>query len=543
MKDKEYITADDLSSETTLLSQVNLNRSTTVALLSGNISTISNKRLSTASLVIIDEKYIDELKALWEKGVLDSNVPILILSHHGNPLPFTVSTYEHRLVDFLSLPTTLGHFHHRIFFLNRLRQLSVENHNHATTMTRQLAALYSRDGLTGLFNRRHLTNQLREIFVAAQKEGTQLSILLLNIDYFNNINKSLGFHFGDNLLNNMAARLTENTREVDSCYRFSGEDFIVLMPGADLATSNQVAEQLSKSCAEKPFAYGNQKKFITVSIGLASLKDHRPADDEEFICMAETALFMAKAEGRNRIKVYAPPVENGYGSPKKTMSYLNENLSRILEKTRRSAIASLQLLAKTVAGPVHQDHIDKVSRFIDLLGEQLGLPEHHIQTFHNSATLYNSFRFLLHNDILSKPGQLSASEYKLMSDLPFKLAEVTDMFDYFSHEKGVLQNHCERYDGSGYPNGLKGDEIPLGARIFNIVNSLAAMSAERPYRRNFTPREILEELCREAGKQFDPRLVLHILQMIEKNRVLEINTEYISRLKTELLNTFPELTS
>ena len=225
------------------------------------------------------------------------------------------------------------------------------------------------------------------------------------------------------------------------------------------------------------------------------------------------------------------------------MAFLKETLQRIMEKTRSSAIASVQLLAKNVAGPEHQTHAATVAGYITLLGQQMGLPPQHIEIFHNAIALCNSFRSLLHSDLISKPVQLSFKERQIINDLPFKLTELTDMFDYFAKEREVLLCQCERYDGSGYPNGLKGDEIPLGARMFSIIDALAAMNAERPYRRKLTPKEIVNELRKEAGKQFDPFLVAEVLTVIEKNHLLDLDDAFLEHARQDLLNTFQELTS
>jgi HD-GYP domain-containing protein (c-di-GMP phosphodiesterase class II) len=224
------------------------------------------------------------------------------------------------------------------------------------------------------------------------------------------------------------------------------------------------------------------------------------------------------------------------------MAFLKETLQRIMEKTRSSAIASVQLLAKNVAGPEHQTHAATVASYITLLGRQMGLPSQHIEVFHNAITLCNSFRSLLHSDMISKPVQLSFKERQIINDLPFKLTELTDMFDYFAKEREVLLCQGERYDGSGYPDGLKGDEIPLGARIFSIIDAVAAMNAERPYRRKLTPEEIVGELRKEAGKQFDPFLVAEVLTVIRKNHLLDLDDSFLELARQDLLISFPELT-
>ncbi|EKD35762.1 MAG: metal dependent phosphohydrolase, partial [uncultured bacterium] len=106
------------------------------------------------------------------------------------------------------------------------------------------------------------------------------------------------------------------------------------------------------------------------------------------------------------------------------------------------------------------------------------------------------------------------------------------------NERNVLLCHGEKYDGSGYPQGLKGDEIPLGARIFSIVDAVAAMNADRPYRRRLTSEEIVRELTNEAGKQFDPFLVAQLLTVIEKNRLFDLDPAVLQRAREEVFATF-----
>ena len=490
------------------------------------------------AVLIITGNGPDQLPALLENPALPKSTPILQLltdeskafadPHHG----------ANRLIDCLVIPVSREIFRQRVLFLGKVQKISAEHHANFATLDKQLNALSTRDPLTGLFNRRHLTSSLAAMIATAENNDTDLAILLFNIDFFNKVNKAKGLHFGDFILNELAARLTVASRDVDSCYRFSGEDFVVVMPGTDLNEAGRIAKKISRACSEQPYIYGKKKQQITISGGIASLREHVPKNHDDFITMAETALFMAKAYGRNRMLIYSPQAAKEEFSPKKSLSFLKETLGHIMEKTRISVIDSLRLLAHNVAGPEHLAHISAVSHYVTLLGKQLGLPEQHIQTFQNAITLYNSFRSLLHNDLLVKPGKLSHEERKTIGDLPFKLTELTNIFDYFANERNVLLCHGEKYDGSGYPQGLKGDEIPLGARIFSIVDAVAAMNADRPYRRRLSPEEIIQEMTREAGKQFDPFLVAQLLTVIEKNRLFDLDPAVVQRARQEVFATF-----
>jgi diguanylate cyclase (GGDEF)-like protein len=536
MADNDFVTAEELAAEPSRRALTGGVEPQPLWLLGGTRS--SPAELGRAEVVVTDSH--DRLLALLRDGGLPEQASLLLLGPSPHPPPLPSGSELRHAIDYLALPASRSMFRHRLALLSQMQRVNAENHRHSSTMNIQLDALFNRDGLTGLFNRRQLTSRLAEIFQEAGETGSDLAIVLVNIDYFNSINKSLGLAFGDLILNEMAARLTKTLRPKDSCYRFSGEEFVLVLPDTDLDTAAAAAARISLACSDKPFSDGSNSKHITVSIGITSRCAHQPAGHEQFLAMAETALFTAKTDGRNRIRSYQPQPADGNGR-ENSLVFLQETLHRIFEKTRHSVISSLELLAKNIAGPEHQAHIATVSEYLKLLGEHLGLPENHLQTFRNSITLYHSFRLLLHNDLISKAEELTAAEKQSIAQLPFKISEITDMFSYFSEENRLLQSHTERFDGTGYPLGLRGEEIPLGARIFNIVNSLAAMTGSRPYRRPLTAAEIITELTQQAGRQFDPALVLHLLKVLEKKNLLGVDPAVLAENRRDLRKAFPEL--
>lgn len=497
--------------------------------------------LTEVSLIVTTEDN-PGLMDLLSNDVVPDYLPILIIGRETTSFDELLRLRHNQAIDYIRQPLTPGYFFFKLRMLEHLHNLGEEHHRNLQTHSYFLDRLASRDGLTGLYNRRHLSKILDDELAKARETGRDMSLLILDIDYFRELNKNHGHSFGDFVLNEMSARLTRTTREEDTCFRFSGEDFVVLMPGADVQQAQETAEKLRIACASKTFDNGTIKKHITVSIGIASSNRHHPDTPDEFLTMAETAMFMAKAEGRNRVCLFTPLEANRF-SAEKNLASLKVTISRILDKTRNSAIASLQLLAKDMAGTEHQNHIQNVSYYVSLLGDKLGLPATLIRTFQNAIVLNTSIRFLLHNDLISKQDRFSSDERKKMNEFPYKLAEITDVFDYFANERSILLYHGEHYDGSGFPEGLKGDEIPLGARIFTIVDALAAMSCDRPFRSKLEPRAILEELYKEAGGQFDPFLVLKTIDIILENNLFDIDVDFIESIRADLISRNPELGS
>ena len=182
---------------------------------------------------------------------------------------------------------------------------TIMNSNQALhTQQRYMDILSERDGLTGLYNRRHLSTVLRQEFKRAKRYETDLSLLLLDIDHFKDTNLIQGHLFGDFVLNEIAARLTANTRESDFCFRFGGGNFVVLLPQAQINHALKAAEKLNHCCSTKDFDSGKNNQTITISIGVASLRDSRPQSPEQLVNMADRAMYQAKDRGRNRIQRY-----------------------------------------------------------------------------------------------------------------------------------------------------------------------------------------------------------------------------------------------
>lgn len=453
-------------------------------------------------------------------------------------------------IDYISADSTPAIFLHKIRFLltqkgqiDSIASLSEKLFEAQQSMQENLDLLdiiACRDGLTGLYNRRHFSKIYTQMFKEANKEEEDLSLLLIDIDNFSQINKNAGHNYGDFILNEISARITTIFRKKDMTFRFGGEDFSVLLPNTNLVTALSLAEKFRNSCESKLFTDGHLSNEVTVSIGCTSLKSCHPRNQDEMVTMTEMALYSAKAEGRNRIVDYPSTLNVKTKNTQRNFVSLKNNLSRILHKTKTSTISSLQLLAQDIAGDENRQHIETVNTYVQLLSKSLNLPDSIITTFGNAISLHSSIRCLLHNEIISKEDALDSNERDIIQEFPYRLMELTELFDYFANERSVLLSYGERYDGSGYPDGLKNNEIPLGSRIFNIVDSLAAMNADRPFRKKLSPEEIIIELKNGAGNQFDPFLVCKTLDIIQQNGLLDIDQDLLNDTKEDLIKLFPD---
>ncbi len=385
---------------------------------------------------------------------------------------------------------------------------------------RLLSDLSIRDGLTGLYNHRYMDDVLEQEFGRAARYQTDLSCLQMDLDYFKEVNDTFGHAFGDIVLREFSLRVKQNIRSADLAFRYGGEEFTVLLPNTGIEGVRQAAEKLRAYCEANPYTDGTTSTTVTVSIGLASVQEHDPQRAGDLIAYADKALYRAKAEGRNRVAAYLekPPdqvsQEEWVGND---VRYFKEQLSAILGKTKTASIASLQLLAKNKGGDVFEKHNRRVRHYIGLMGHKLFLPPSIIETFNRAASMHDSLKSLLLESLINSRKELTGEERTRIEDDTYVLAELTELFDFFSDERSILLCHHENFDGSGYPEGLEGDQIPIGARIFALVDAFVAMTSDRSYREKLTLERASIELEEYAGKQFDPKLVSIFLNIIAEN--------------------------
>ncbi len=389
------------------------------------------------------------------------------------------------------------------------------------------------DDLTGLYNRHYMVEILEKEYARALRHQTDLSCLLLDIDYFKVINDTFGHVFGDSVLREFSACLKRVARKYDFIFRYGGEEFMILLPNTGIDGALSVAEKIRSTCESKVYKDGINVTIATVSIGVTSVKNHQPSESNELIAFADKALYRSKSEGRNKVSVYINDSSMQSSEDKisenKDCRYLRENISSILEKTKKASVQSLCLLVRNLGATKYLKHNHQVVRYIELIGERFNLPPSVIESFKNVALLHDNFKILLKKTLKSKSKRLNTSEKREIESHPDMMAELTELFDFFVNERSILQHHHENYDGSGYPVGLKGNEIPLGARIFAIVDAMVAMSSERSFRKNLLPEDVIREFADNAGIQFDPKLVLVFFDILKKQGLLSVSEAVLTK--------------
>jgi diguanylate cyclase (GGDEF)-like protein/putative nucleotidyltransferase with HDIG domain len=345
------------------------------------------------------------------------------------------------------------------------------------------------DPLTGLGNHRHFHDRLaRELQVAAE-EDKPLTLCFLDIDDFKRINDSHGHPAGDRVLSQVAARL----RQDGEAFRLGGDEFALIFAGRDESEAVESAGAIVNRMAALELDHVDG---ITISAGIATFPYHA-SELDELIRLADSALYWAKEHGKNRVHVSRADVIE-----------LAE-LKRLASGSDRAArFRAASSLARAVdARDVYTgSHSSRVAELAAQIAERLGLPPEEIELTRLAGSLHDLGKLAIPEEILRKPGPLTDAERLVLERHPQIGYRMLESLGVDPVASWVLHHH-ERWDGTGYPDGLPGEEIPLGARIIFVADAYDAMTSDRVYRSRLTEEDALLELERCADSQFDPAVV------------------------------------
>ena len=350
------------------------------------------------------------------------------------------------------------------------------------------------DELTGLFNHRFFHQRLDEEIARCSRFGHIFSLIFLDLDLFKTYNDVHGHLAGDDILVQVAQHIKSSIRSVDIGARYGGDEFAVLLPQTSLDDAYKVAERIRRRIEIQTESKGLP---LTCSCGIASW----PTDGvmrEEIIRAADAALYYTKQVGRNRISLASEVAL----SQVLKMEVKTENTTAVL--------STIYALAATVDAKDHYTygHSKKVAKYAADIAYALGYSEDRMAIIRAAALLHDIGKIGISDRLLVKTGPLSDEDWEPIMAHPNLGVAILKHVEGLKECLAAVQYHHEHYDGTGYPAGLKEDNIPLDARILAVADAYDAMTSLRPYRPGkLTHEQALAELRRCAGTQFDPKIV------------------------------------
>ena len=368
------------------------------------------------------------------------------------------------------------------------------------------------DDLTGLRNQRALWRELSRR--AATCAESPMAVLMLDLDHLDELNERHGYDIGDAVLRRAAAVLRDVAPSPRLAFRYGGEEFVLLVPG-DGDVARAVAEQARAAIASQ----NGEIPAVTVSCGVAPLNS--PVEPWVALDRADAALRGAKRAGRDRVVVAG-------ASPHTADAYLIGAVER--EAPRRAALA----LAVASSVPVRHGETaagtEDVLTLCEAIGRRLGLEGVALDRLLAGSQLHDVGKVAVPPEIFNKPGLLTADERAIVGEHTVIGEGILRSVPEMAEVATIVRHSHEHWDGSGYPDGLSGEQIPLASRIILCADAFHAIRSDRPYRAGRAAAEALQELRACAGTQFDPAVVGALVEVAESVRRQEADPAVVTAL-------------
>ncbi|MBU2600560.1 MAG: diguanylate cyclase [Actinobacteria bacterium] len=361
------------------------------------------------------------------------------------------------------------------------------------------------DPLTRVAGHRTFQDRLSHECDRAFRFGDSFALLLLDLDQFHGINNRHRHSTGDHVLREVAGRLSSAVRDIDLCARFGGDQFAVILPHTLHKGGIDAAERLRRMVASVTFsAPEGSMARVTATVGVA----YYPTDGDtpaRLVSEAKLAVAFAKSLGGNQIQLV-----QGLPEPTAKMG----NVFHLSASSRAAVVRSL-----AAAVDVRDRYTHSHSRFVSDLAaataRRVGLPEVEVERVQVGALLHDVGKIGVPDTVLSKQSALSTEDWASIHAHPTLGKTILEQAPELREVVPLVLHHQERFDGSGYPGRLKGEAIPLGARIIAATDAYHAIRSDRPYRSGRSHSEAVLELQRYAGTQFDPSVVKAFISLVE----------------------------
>jgi diguanylate cyclase (GGDEF)-like protein len=430
-------------------------------------------------------------------------------------------------------------------------------HNAQTFQKAQEQAIT--DGLTGVKTHRFFMEALSSEWKRSSRAGRSFALVLMDLDRFKFVNDFYGHLEGDLVLQRVGQILEANCRRSDVVARYGGDEFVILMPETTMEQARQLSSKLRGWIASDQLL---REKNISASFGVASYPLHGSAP-QELIQVADASMYLSKHQGGNTVSTaeHIDPNEARRWKRDVLEAYLGVTLKRLFatgpeafeeihqrlrqfsdslpateipEFARSEGVQAVpQSILDTVTSLAYavdakdqytQGHSQKVSAYAALLAEALGMSEAEVEEIRLGAVLHDVGKVGIRESILNKSGPLNPEEWETMKTHVIFGGRLLEPLAPLAKIRQMVLHHHEFFDGSGYPDALAGQNIPLGARIITIADSYDTITSDRSYKKGRTAEEALAEVERCANTQFDPELVVVFVRAMRQlpNPIIEV---------------------
>lgn len=410
---------------------------------------------------------------------------------------------------------------HERLLTKKKRLLSIENKELARLNAR-LKKLILKDYHTGLYNRRFLEDAVEKELSYSRRHNQSFSVMMMDLDYFKSINDAYGHEMGDIVLKQFARFIKSMLRRHDTVIRFGGEEFIIIAPRTDRATSLLLGRRIIEEVSEHSFGTKKNAIKLKLSMGIASYpEDGLIMDGMCLVYLADKVLRRVKEFGGSDIATTAKLEKAECGALAESeaeVRTLKRKVERLARRANQCVVEAVFAFAKTIGmkDRYTERRVENGVLYAEAVAKALGLPKTKIELVRKAAILHDLGKVGIDEDILRKKAKLTAQEYDMIKTHPKIGADIIKPIKFLSDLVPYIHHHHERWDGKGYPSGLKGEDIPIGARILALIDVYQSLTSNRPYRKAYSKEEALGIIEKESGKAYDPRVTETFLKVMKR---------------------------
>jgi len=402
------------------------------------------------------------------------------------------------------------------------------------------------DGLTGIKTRRFFWEALSAEWKRASRSGRPFSVVLIDLDKFKEVNDTMGHFEGDLVLARVGRLLEQKSRQSNVVARYGGDEFIVLMPETGAEQAQVLAERLRQWIATDPML---GEHHVTGSFGVASFPTHG-FSIEDIIRVADAGMYVSKRSGGNLVSTAQEFVEGqdfarqrqqisayieGFLQREETgPEHLEELTSTLYKLCGGDEDCNVSLLKESIESLSRAaesrelrtgGHGDLVARYTEVIARALRMSSQETAGLVYAARVHDVGKIFVSERVLNKVGPLNDDEFLQIKMHAHIGAEIIGTIPHSATMREAVEHHHQRVDGSGYPDGLKGEQIPLWARIIALTDAYANMLTEQSLSAARSPEQALDELAKMSGTAFDGMLVRLLLRELKSERTTPSSRE------------------
>ncbi len=393
------------------------------------------------------------------------------------------------------------------------------------------------DGLTGIKTRRFFYEALSSEWKRASRSGRPFSVVLIDLDKFKDVNDSLGHLEGDLVLARVGRLLEQKCRQSNVVARYGGDEFIILMPETGIEQAQVLAERLRLWLATDPML---EEHHITGSFGVASFPVHG-FSMEELIRVADAGMYVAKHAGGNQVSTsdafgegtavqrqlvsgyvegFLQRERNGPEHVEELVATLRKLCGSEADAQRRAMKEAVEALARAAELREHNaaGHGEQCGHYAGMIARGLNLSAQEVEDVTFAGRVHDVGKLFISERILNKPGTLTEAEFSEIKTHTQAGAKVLRAIPEIERVAQATESHHEAFDGSGYPLGLKGEDIPLYGRIVAVADAYANMTSDRSFTPPKTDEQAMAELGKQSGTRFDGMIVRLFARLLKMER-------------------------